>query len=121
MNISASDLIDKHLEAIEKIDSLGLLDLDATKITGQRLFYLEPLKNLKQLRLKDNPQLTDMCIEYLLNIQSLELIHIGNTSITTVGARVLLVYDNKVLLVSIHIKIYTFFRNERSNLVKQCK
>ena len=98
LKLSSSDLIDKHLEAIGKIDSLELLDLDATDITNQGLFYLEPLKNLKQLRLKDNPQLTDICIEYLLNIQSLELIHIGNTSITIVGLRKLL---SKVELESI--------------------
>jgi hypothetical protein len=90
LNLSSCDLIDKHLETIGKIASLELLDLDATEITDQGLFFLQHLKNLKQLRLKDNPQLTDTCVEYLSNIHSLELVHFGNTSVSTGGVRKLL-------------------------------
>lgn len=90
LNLSSSDLMDEHLEIVGKIESVELLDLDSTEITNQGLQFLEPMKQLKQLRLKDNPQLADKCIGYLSNIASLELIHIGNTSITIDGVRELL-------------------------------
>ena len=93
LNLSNSYLFDKHLEIIRKVASLELLDLDATEITDSGLQYLKPLNKLKELRLKDNPQLTDACIEHLLDIKDLELIHFGNTAVTTSGVRVLL--ENK--------------------------
>lgn len=90
LNVSSCDLEDQHLEVIGKIETLELLDLDATEITNYGLFFLEPLQNLKQLRLKDNPQLTNGCIDYLARIQSLEWLHAGNTSITLTGLSKLL-------------------------------
>ena len=52
LNVSSCDLEDKHLEMIGKMETLELLDLDATEITNYGLFFLKPLINLKQLRLK---------------------------------------------------------------------
>ena len=40
---------------------------------------------MRELRLKDNTQLTDKCIEFISEIEKLELIHIENTSITIKG------------------------------------
>ncbi|MNJ91840.1 hypothetical protein D3C87_94950 [compost metagenome] len=85
LNLSSLDLRDEHLEIIGEITSLELLDLDLNEISDQGLRFLEPLKNLKQLRLKDNPQLTDGCIDQLVRIPSLEMLHAGNTSITISG------------------------------------
>lgn len=90
LNVSSCDLEDKHLETIGKLKTLELLDLDSTEISDHGLSFLEPLQQLKQLRLKDNPQLTDNCIDYLVRIPSLEMLHAGNTSITSTGLSLLL-------------------------------
>lgn len=65
LNASGSYLLDQHLEIIGQIETLELLDLDLTEITDSGLQYLNPLKNFTELRLKDNPQLTDYCVEHL--------------------------------------------------------
>ena len=85
LNISSSDLFDKHLIFIGQLETLELLDLDLTEITDNGLRNLNSLKRLRELRLKDNPQLTNDCIEFLFDIEQLELIHIENTSITKTG------------------------------------
>ncbi len=85
LNVSSSDLYDKHLEIIGQLKTLELLDLDLTEITDSGLKNLIRLTQLRKLRLKDNPQLTNDCIAYLLDIEQLELIHIENTSITIDG------------------------------------
>jgi hypothetical protein len=90
LNLCSSDLTDEHLEIIGRVDSIELLDLDLTKITDNGIRFLETLKKLKELRLKDNPQLTDMCIEHLVKITSLEFVHFGNTSISSEGLKRLL-------------------------------
>ncbi len=90
LNISSSDLFDEHLLVIGQIETLELLDLDSTEISNKGLQQLSHLKKLRELRLKDNPQLTDSCIEFLSNIEHLESLHIGNTSISTIGLRTLL-------------------------------
>ncbi|MFD0992006.1 hypothetical protein [Tenacibaculum geojense] len=90
LNLSSSDLFDKHLEIIGQLESIKLLDLDLTEITDNGLQNLKPLRQLKELRLKDNPQLTDKCIEFLSDIEQLELVHIENTSITMIGLTKLL-------------------------------
>lgn len=90
LNAASSDLEDQHLEVIGKMETLELLDLDATEITNYGLFFLKPLHNLKQLRLKDNPQLTNGCIDYLSELGTLEMLHAGNTGITIAGFKKLL-------------------------------
>ena len=85
LNLASSDLLDKHLEFIGQVETLELLDLDLTEITDNGLRNLQSLKQLRELRLKDNPQLTNNCIQFLSNIEQLELIHIENTAITIEG------------------------------------
>ncbi len=90
LNLSSSDLLDKHLKIIGHLESIERLDLDLTEITDNGIQNLKSLKQLRELRLKDNPQLTDKCIEFLSDIEQLELIHIENTSITMSGLTKLL-------------------------------
>lgn len=90
LDMASSYLFDKHLEVIGQVKTLEILDLDLTEITDKGLRNLKPLKQLRELRLKDNPQLTDKCIEFLSDIEQLEAIHIGNTSITILGLITLL-------------------------------
>jgi hypothetical protein len=90
LNLSSTDTSDNDLIEIGKNTSIEMLDLDCTDITDQGLAHLAPLKYLSQLRLKDNPQLTDACITHLTVFNWLELLHIENTSITIDGMRRLL-------------------------------
>ncbi len=116
LNLSSSDLFDKHLEIIGQLKSIKLLDLDLTEITDNGIRNLKPLKQLKELRLKDNPQLTDKCIEFLSDIEQLELIHIENTSITVIGLTKLL---NKKKLNSIISDFY--LDNDINDLLRVSK
>lgn len=67
------------LEPISTLLLIQRLDLDCTDITDDGLAYLKNLPNLKELRLKDNPQLTQACTQHLSQIKSLEQLHLGNT------------------------------------------
>ncbi len=90
MNASSHLLHDEHLEIIGSVNQLEMLDLVMTEITDQGLGKISTLQRLVELRLKDNPQLTDVCIPYLANLKSLKSIHLGNTNMTFVGLKKLL-------------------------------
>ena len=87
LNAAGCYLVDHDLVTIGQVKSLELLDLDLTNITDDGLQHLSSLTNLGELRLKDNPQLTDDCVDYLINLENLKLIHIANTSITINGLK----------------------------------
>ena len=87
LNAASADLNDDHLEIIGQLVSLELLDLDLTELSDQSLRFIEPLQNLRELRLKDNPQLTDECIPSLIQLTSLKQVHIENTGITWKGLK----------------------------------
>ena len=90
-----------------------MLDLDLTEISDDRIKHLENLSNLKELRLKDNPQLTDGCVVHLLKIKTLSLIHLGNTSLTIEGVK-------KIILgMNLHtIILDDIFKNMQEELIK---
>lgn len=48
LNISSSDLFDKHLIFIGQLETLELLDLDLTEITDNGLRNLNSLKRLRE-------------------------------------------------------------------------
>lgn len=90
LNASSHLLCDDHLKIIGNLDHLEMLDLVMTEITDEGLREISGLHKLVELRLKDNPQLTDACIPYLANLKSLKSIHLGNTDITPEGLKRLL-------------------------------
>ncbi|AFM03660.1 hypothetical protein Fleli_1223 [Bernardetia litoralis DSM 6794] len=113
LNLSSSDLIDEQLEIIGKIENIQVLDLDLTEITNQGISFLKYLQNLKELRLKDNPQLSDNCIEHLITIKSLKFIHIENTAITIDGLKKLLCKSNLESII-----IDAKFNNQLNKLIQ---
>jgi hypothetical protein len=94
LNLAGSNLDNHFLKIICKLASIELIDLDCTDITDKGLTELNNLINLKQLRLKDNPQITDCGLLKLKKLMNLELIHLGNTSITIVGLKHLVDFNN---------------------------
>jgi hypothetical protein len=65
------------------------LNLQSTQIMDTDLRSLLKIKNLKYLRLKDNPQLTDNAISYLISITTLMDLQLQETSITENGLRLM--------------------------------
>lgn len=90
LNASCYRLQDKDLLTIGTLTQVELLDLVMTEITDSGLGHLQNMVCLEELRLKDNPQLTDNCIPHLVRLKSLKLLHLGTTSVTISGVRQLL-------------------------------
>ena len=90
LNASFYKLNDVDLEVIGQLKSVELLDLVMTEVTDEGLKLLRPMVNLEELRLKDNPQITDAGLEHLSGLKNLKLIHLGNTSVTIAGLQVIL-------------------------------
>ena len=90
LNASFYKLEDEHLPYIAAVSTIELLDLVLTEITDKGLAALVPMTNLEELRLKDNPQLTDNCLTHLSRIKSLKLLHLDNTDVTVAGLKTLL-------------------------------
>ncbi len=90
LNVAGADLYDSDLMIVGRLEGLKMLDLDLTDITDAGLRYLSGCSHLEDLRLKDNPQLTDGCVPHLLSLGSLNFLHLENTSITWDGVRSLI-------------------------------
>lgn len=86
-NFSGSDLNDDGLFILSNFLELDNLNLQDTQITNEGTKYLKKLKNLKYLRLKENPQLTNECISNLIEIESLKDLQIHETSINQNGLK----------------------------------
>ncbi len=82
-----SDLDDDGLAVIGRIGSLEGLDLQCTRITDGGLRHLREMPSLTALRLKENRQLTNACVEHLLEIRTLANLQIHWTSIDHDGLR----------------------------------
>ncbi len=93
-NFSSSDLNDNGLLILSNFIELDNLNIQDTQITNEGIKYLKKLKNLKFLRLKENPQLTNECIFNLIEIESLQDLQIQETSITEEGLKNLLILKN---------------------------
>ncbi len=113
LNIAISDVLDKHLKIIGQLGTLEMLDLDSTEITDRGIKHLQELTLLEDLRLKDNPQLTDKCVEFLLHIKQLKSVHLGNTSITITGLKKLICKKELRLII-----LGSDFKNFKNDLLE---
>src|SRR5687767_399003 len=71
-SFGSTNLNDQGLSYIVENGSIENLDLQDTKISNGGIEHLTRLKNLKSLRLKENYQLTNDCIQYINKLESLE-------------------------------------------------
>lgn len=62
--------------------SVYQLDLDETDITNEAIRMLTQLDYVTELRLKSCRGIDDACVPDLFKIKGLELLHVGDTSIT---------------------------------------
>lgn len=89
------------LRMVGYVRSIVQLDLDGTDITNEGIGYLTQLESLKELRLKECLAIDNGCIDFLCEIQSLELLHLGGTGINLDGLEKIGCLRNlKLLLVS---------------------
>ncbi len=108
-NFSGSDLDDAGLLRLSDYVELENLDLQDTQITVAGTGYLKQLKNLKYLRLKENPQLTNECIPNLIAIAHLQELQIHETSITEEGVQSLAILKHlRHLTLDVRKNNYTF-------------
>lgn len=75
-SFSGSNLNDEGLTHISNCSEIENLNLQETEITNEGIKYLKKLSKLKHLRLKGNPQLTNDCISYLMEIENLHNLQI---------------------------------------------
>lgn len=86
INLRCTEVDDEDLEfLVSRIKKIDFLDLDETAISNAGVKTLTKLISLKELRLKDNYAIDNNCIPELNTITSLELLHLGSTSITIDG------------------------------------
>jgi hypothetical protein len=94
-----SDFNDAGLLLLSNFNLINNLNLQETQITNTGIKHLKNLKNLEYLRLKENPQLTNECIDYLTEIESLVELQIHETSISLEGLKKMVVLKNLHLIV----------------------
>lgn len=81
-NFRHSEVDDEWLLYItSRIKVIHQLDLDETLITDKGIYFLTKLETIKELRLKGCRDISKECLNDLNQIKSLELLHLGGTSI----------------------------------------
>ena len=86
---------------VYRIKRILQLDLDNTDITNEGIEHLTKLDSLKELRLKGCCNLDNGCVDSLLRIKELELLHLVGTNVTVDGlANIYTISTLKTLLIS---------------------
>ena len=101
-NYRDSEIDDEFLYWITlRIKIIDQLDLDNTLVTNEGIKHLSTMEAIRELRLKGCGGIDNGCMEYLNKITSLELLHLGSTSIDLDDLKELGLLQNlKLLLVS---------------------
>lgn len=81
----ATGLDDVGLGYVTKVRTIENLNPQDTKVSDEGLIALKRLPNLRHLRLKENPHLSNACIPHLLKLGRLEDLQIQETSIDMAG------------------------------------
>ncbi|MEL6348867.1 MAG: hypothetical protein AAFV53_37530 [Myxococcota bacterium] len=82
-------LDDRGLAQICDVVTIDNLNLQGTRVTDAGLAHLKKRPDLRHLRLKDNPQLTDAALVHLTGLMKLESLGVHETSITLTGLYIL--------------------------------
>ena len=80
-----TNLDDVGLAHVAQVHTLENLNLQGTQISDDGLACLRALPNLRYLRLKDNPQLTNRCVPHLARLPRLVDLGVHETSIDQHG------------------------------------
>ena len=101
-NYRDSEIDDEFLFWITlRIKIIDQLDLDNTLITNEGVKHLSKMEAIRELRFKGCRGINNGCMKYLNKITSLELLHLGSTTIDLDDVKELSSLQNlKLLLVS---------------------
>lgn len=100
VSLSSTNLNDSGLKFIRKNLNINNLNLQDTKISNTGIAFLSSLKKLAYLRLKENFQLDNACINFLNQLVSLIDLQIHETSIDQYGIKHLNLPNLRSLLVN---------------------
>lgn len=122
VSLGSTNLDDAGLEIVCRNTGIENLNLQDTHISDDGIKYLSRLPNLKYLRLKENDQLTNGCIEYLNQISNLLDLQIHETSIDQKGLELLNISQLEDVLVNVRNENYSFeFLEGLSRRLSGCK
>ena len=86
ISFNCTDVDDEDLAyLVSRIKIIETLDLELTQISNAGIKEIATLQGLKELKLKDNYSIDNNCLPDLNTITSLEVLHLGHTSITIDG------------------------------------
>ena len=85
LKLSNTQITDKTLVEVAKLQNLTRLHLEKTKITDNGLLQLKPIQNLEYLNLIGT-QITDEGLQTLASMKSLKKIYLWQTKVTQTGA-----------------------------------
>jgi len=86
ISFNCTDVDDEDLAyLVSRIKTIETLDLELTQISNYGIKEIATLQGLKELKLKDNYPIDNNCIPDLNTITSLEVLHLGYTSVTIDG------------------------------------
>jgi len=86
VNMQGSCLRDKNLQYFAALPHLEHLNIAHCNISDEGLKNLQGCTKLVNLKISDNPKITDKSIPILLSLKSLVSVSIGSTGITAKGA-----------------------------------
>ena len=108
-SFSNSDLNDEGLSFLSTLIQIENLNLQSTQITNNGTKYLKKFENLKYLRLKDNPQLTNDCIYNLIAMKNLQELQIQETLINQEGLKKIVEMKNiKNIIIDVWNNNFTY-------------
>jgi len=85
VSFNDTNLDDKGLAYIVECEHIDNLNLQLTKVSDKGLALLANLKDLKYLRLKENHQLTNNCMQHINKLKNLIDLQIHDTNIDKFG------------------------------------
>lgn len=94
LHVQRCNITDHGLESIGQLSSLEYLDLERTHVTDAGLAHLTDLQHLKHLDLQGCQGVTDASVDVLLRLSRLERLVLYGTSISDAGAARLLALSN---------------------------
>lgn len=105
----STNLSDIGLEYVCRVKTIESLNLQSTEISNSGLRHLAKLPRLASLRLKENSQLTNECVPFLLPLKSLVDLQIHGTSIDQEGLKQLTELDGlRDICIAVWDNNYTF-------------
>jgi hypothetical protein len=122
LGLGSSNINDEGLKYISESSTIDNLNLQCTEVTDQGIAHLSNLKSLKYLRLKECDYITNKCVPYFNNMDSLIDLQIHDTDIDQHGLKHLNLPNLQYLCIIIWNDNFSFeFLLDYSNKFPKCE